>query len=103
MALTKKEFTERVTAIGSCTDDAERRTLLADLIEEGGAIYDDYTTAETARAAAVEDNEKLREANMKLFLKVGDPGKPAEEKPKEDKEPPKLNYGDLFNEKGELK
>ena len=68
--------------------------------EDGIGIYDDYANAETARAAAVADNENLREANMKLFLRVGDhkePETPAKETP------PKLKYQDLFNEKGELK
>lgn len=99
MALTKKEFQERITAIGICEDETERRTLLASLSEDGSAIYDYYDTAETARASAVADNEKLREANMKLFLQVGDHKEPEPPTP----QTPKLDYKDLFNEKGELK
>lgn len=101
MALTKQEFLDRLQAIGTCTDDVERRTLLANLSEDGGGIYDDYDTAETARAAAVADNEKLREANMKLFLRVGDHKEPAT--PAKAEPAPEMKYEDLFNEKGELK
>lgn len=100
--LTKAEFQARITAIGTCEDDAERRELLAKLSEDGIGIYDDFATAEAARATAEANNEKLREANMKLFLRVGDPNKepegPAKEKPE-----PELKYENLFNEKGELK
>lgn len=98
--LTKKEFQERITAIGTCEDETTRRELLASLSEDGATIYDEYDTAETARATAVADNEKLREANMKLFLRVGDhkePEIPAKETT------PELKYENLFNEKGELK
>lgn len=98
--LTKEEFQARITEIGTCEDEAERRELLAKLSEDGSGIYDDYTTAETARATAAADNEKLREANMKLFLRVGDhkePETPAKETT------PDLKYENLFNEKGELK
>lgn len=98
--LTKEEFQARITAIGTCENEADRRELLAKLSEDGSGIYDDYATVETARAAAVADNEKLREANMKLFLRVGDhkePETPAKETT------PDLKYENLFNEKGELK
>lgn len=99
--LTKEEFQARITAIGTCENEADRRELLAKLSEDGSGIYDEYQTAETARAAAVADNEKLREANMKLFLRVGDHKEP--ETPAKEKPTPDLKYEDLFNEKGELK
>lgn len=100
MALTKEEFQQRIQAIGSCEDDVERRTLLADLSEDGSAIFDDYAAMETERNAARDDNEKLRAANMKLFLKVGDPEKGAGS----GGEPPKkMKFEDLFDEKGGIK
>ena len=98
--LTKEEFQALITAIGTCENETDRRELLAKLSEDGSGIYDDYATTETARAAAVADNEKLREANMRLFLRVGDhkePETPAKETT------PDLKYENLFNEKGELK
>ena len=99
--LTKQQFQERITAIGTCEDEAQRREMLASLSEDGGTIFDDYDTAEAARAAAVEDNEKLRAANMKLFLRVGDHKEP--DTPAKPETKPTLEYKDLFNEKGELK
>ena len=98
--LTKQEFQDRITAIGTCEDENERRVLLASLSEDGSTIYDDYDTAETARAAAAADIEKLRENNMKLFLQIGDHEKPA---PPPTEEKPKMEYKDLFDEKGRLK
>ena len=98
--MTKQQFLDKITEIGTCEDEATRRELLATLSEDGGAIYDAFDTAEAARATAVADNEKLREANMKLFLRVGDHKEP-EPAPKENT--PELKYEDLFNEKGELK
>lgn len=98
--LTKQEFQDRITAIGTCNDESERRLLLASLSEDGSGIYDEYETANTARQTAESRIERLQEANMQLFLRVGDhkvPATPAKE------DPPKLNYKDLFNEKGELK
>lgn len=100
--LTKQEFLDRIQAIGTCEDETERRTLLADLSEDGAAIYDEFDTAETARKTAEEDNEKLRAANMKLFLRVGDhqePDKPAGTEPPREKR----KFEDLFNTKGDIK
>lgn len=100
--LTKQEFLDRLQAIGTCEDEVERRNLLSDLSEDGATIYDEFDTADAARKTAEEDNEKLRAANMKLFLRVGDhqePEKPAgTEPPKE-----KRKFEDLFNEKGDIK
>ena len=100
--LTKQEFLDRIQAIGACEDDVERRTLLADLSADGAGIYDEFDTAETARKTAEADNEKLRAANMKLFLRVGDHKEP--EQPA-DPEPPKekRKFENLFNAKGDIK
>ena len=98
--LTAEEFQQRAQAIGTCEDDTERRTLLAALITDGNETFTHFATVETERDTARSDNEQLREANMKLFLQVGD----HKEKAPEDKEQtPDLKYEDLFNEKGELK
>lgn len=96
--LTAEEFQQRAQAIGTCEDETERRTLLAALITDGNETFTHFATVETERDTARNDNEKLREANMALFLKVGDPSKKPEEE-----QSPDLKYEDLFNEKGELK
>lgn len=102
MAITKQEFLDRIQAIGTCEDEVERRTLLSDLSEDGAAIFDDYDAAETARKSAVEDNEKLRAANMKLFLRVGDKQEP-DPVPGNEPQKEKRKFESLFNEKGDIK
>lgn len=97
----KQEFTDRLQAIGSEADETKRRELIAALIDDGGADYDSFTTASEECDRLRGDNETLREANMKLFLRVGThkdpdpkPGDPPKEKPK---------FEDLFDEKGGIK
>ena len=97
----KSEFTERLQAIGAEADETQRRELIAALIDDGGADYDSFATATAERDQLRSDNETLREANMKLFLRVGThkdpdpkPGDPPKDKPK---------FEDLFNEKGGIK
>ena len=99
--MTKQEYTERLQAIGAEADETQRRELIAALIEDGGADYDSFTTASEERDQLRSDNETLREANMKLFLRVGThkdpdqkPGDPPAAKPK---------FEDLFDEKGGIK
>lgn len=99
--MTKQEYTERLQAIGSEADETQRRELIAALIEDGGTDYDSFETTTAERDQLRSDNETLREANMKLFLRVGThkdpdpkPGDPPKEKPK---------FEDLFNEKGGIK
>lgn len=97
----KAQFTERLQAIGTEADEAQRRELIAQLITDGGADYDDHAAAVAARDQALDDNEQLRAANMKLFLRVGEKKEPGKEKP--ENPTANLKYEDLFNEKGELK
>lgn len=75
-------------------------------------LTDDYsaTLAELANANQRAEeltiaNESLRNANMELFLKIGktDPTPKGEEDENEDEDEEKLNFDDLFNDKGELK
>jgi hypothetical protein len=103
----KQEFIEALTNIGTCEDDVERRTLLADLQEKAGADYDTLQTLTNSNNQLTKDNENLRSANMKLFTRLGkgesddiaDPnGTGIKDKPET-----KLKFEDLFNEKGEIK
>lgn len=97
----KAQFTERLQAIGTEEDEAQRRELIAQLIEEGGADYDDHAAAVAARDQALTDNEELRAANMRLFKRIGVHDEP-EDNP--DPQPPaKRSFKDLFNEKGGIK
>lgn len=97
----KAEFTERLQAIGTEENEAQRRELIAQLITDGGADYDDHAAAIAARDQAQADNEELRSANMKLFKRIGvneDPEIDPDPKPKE-----KRKFEDLFDEKGGIK
>ena len=98
--MTRDEVLQQIQQIGTCENEAERRDLLAALQDGITADYDAHATVVAERDRLTGDNEQLRAANMRLFLRIGDhkeerkdPGKPAE----------KLEYKNLFNEKGELK
>ena len=99
--MNKAEFTERCQAIGTCEDETQRRELIAQLIEEGGNDYDDHAAAVAARDQAQADNESLREANMKLFKRIGDHKDPGDNNDPDTKE--KRKFNNLFDEKGGLK
>lgn len=99
--MNKAEFTERCQAIGTCEDEAQRRELIAQLITDGGNDYDDHAAAVTARDQAQADNEALRAANMKLFMRVGEQKEP--DVNPNPQPPEKRTYNNLFDEKGRLK
>ena len=93
--------------IGTIDDEVERRTKLSNLTDEVTSLYDNRVTLEGEKTKFEEDNEKLRKANMELFLKVGST-KSEEEIQKdttgidtEEKKPRK--FEDLFDDKGNLK
>ena len=100
--MTKDEFITKLTTIGTSQDEAERRTLITELTDDAVSIFDANETLTQANSKYAEDNKKLQEHNMRLFLKVSDQSKPTpqveEPKPTEN-----LKYENLFNDKGELK
>lgn len=101
-----KQFTDTINSV---------KELLKDLDVDGSistkltTIIDDYTSMSTQNESLTQENEtyksnneKLRETNMQLFLRVGEKKKPdPEDKPKPEEK--KLEYADLFDEKGLLK
>lgn len=97
----KATFTERLQAIGTEEDEAQRRELIAQLIEDGGNDYDEHAAAVTARDQALQQVEHLQQRNKELFLRIPAKSEPNPTPGDEPKEP--LKYSDLFNEKGELK
>lgn len=103
----KDDFLSRITEIGSCEDDVQRRELLSQLSEEAGKDYDNLATLEATNRTLSDDNEKLRSANMKLFLRVGESKDPAEKVKDEtgikEGDKTKRSFDNLFNEKGVLK
>lgn len=103
----KEKFLEVIKEIGTCEDEVERRTKLTELSEGVVNIFDSNSDLESKNIKYQEEMEKLREANMQLFLRVG--SNKTEEEVKEDKtgikeevkEPRK--FSELFDEKGNLK
>lgn len=103
----KEEFLNKIKEIGTCEDEAERRTMLAELNDKVGAVFDENANLTETNKSVIDDNEKLRSANQKLFLMVG--ADKSDQQRVEDqtglkeetKEPRK--FENLFNEKGELK
>ncbi len=103
----KNEFLEMIKQIGTIEDEVERRTKLTELTEGVSNIFDSNVELMEKNKSFEEDNEKLRNANMQLFLKVG-ANKTEKEiqedqvgKVEEEKEPRK--FDDLFDDKGNLK
>ncbi|MBR0369959.1 MAG: hypothetical protein IJH63_04460 [Methanobrevibacter sp.] len=103
----KEKFNEIIKAIGTCEDEAERRTMLAELSEATSKVFDENASLTETNKSVIDDNEKLRSANQKLFLMVGadktDQQRVEDQTglKEETKEPRK--FENLFNEKGELK
>lgn len=103
----KEDFLNRITEIGSCDDEVQRRELLSQLSEEASKDYDNIATLTETNQSLTDANEKLRDANMKLFLRVGETKDPAskvkDETGIDDKTKTKRSFDNLFNEKGVLK
>lgn len=103
----KKDFLDRIVEIGKCEDDVQRRDLLSKLSEEASKDYDNLKTLTESNETLTKDNETLRDANMKLFLRVGAEKEPDVRKKDEtgvnDKGKEKRKFEDLFNEKGAIK
>jgi FtsZ-binding cell division protein ZapB len=100
MKLKPEEFKAKTEEIlANLTDQAKVSTLLTELTEHNDDAVTEVTTATQTAEKLTADNEKLRSANMNLFLKIGDQ-KPAEQPKPQDKTP---SYEDLFDENGNLK
>lgn len=91
---------QRIQSIGTCEDDAERRTLLANFQTDLETDYDSLDKAQTDNTTYQAEIKKLQENNMKLFLQIGNHEKPNVD---QDKSKEKRKFEDLFNEKGVLK
>lgn len=97
----KVTFLDKIKQIGSCEDETQRRELLAQLQEDGEKDYDELSTLKQTNESLSYDNESLRSANMKLFLRIGDHRQADQTDETEDK--PKREFKNLFDEKGALK
>lgn len=100
--MSREEFEQLITEIGTCEDTAQIRAMLGDLKEKMNAQYDSFDSVSQERDSLKTENEDIRKANMKLFLQVGNKEKP-EPKDPEPKGDGELKYEDLFDDKGGLK
>ena len=103
----KTEFLGKITEIGTCEDDVQRRSMLDELRDSVSEVYDNNDTLTKANQEYETANEKLRKANMEMFLKIGEQKSPEQVikdttgvDPDKNK---KRSFDDLFDEKGYLK
>lgn len=102
----KTEVLAKIQEIGTCTDDVQRRNLLADLQAETEKDYDERDSLLTEKTTLTNENENLRKANLKLFLRLGKENEEVKENnntKEENNGNVKRTFESLFNEKGELK
>lgn len=101
----KDEFLAKIQEIGTCEDDAQRRTLLAELSNDAGADYDSFVAANQTADKLQKDNKELQAANLRLFKMIGndDGAQDQETAAPKPKEKEALSFEDLFDDKGNLK
>lgn len=103
----KEEFLAKIKEIGTLEDIETVRASLTELSDNVSMVFDSNDELSNKNKQFEEDNETLRKANMKLFLRLGDDKSPEEIKKDQvgevDKVKEPRKYEDLFNEKGELK
>ena len=102
----KDELLQKLVEVGTCEDDVERRTMLTEISDSVGKVFDEYETASSTITTLNEtinknndDMEKLRKANLDLFLRVGDPKKTEQSVTNTstgNEEEPKRKFEDLF-------
>ena len=98
----KQTFLDKLKAIGTSEDETERRTMLL------SRVYDENSTLTESNKSYLEDMEKLRSANMQLFLRVGENKTPDEINKdktgvKDEPTPEPRKFESLFDDKGGLK
>lgn len=94
---------QRLLGMVAPEHQADASTLLTEISEDYDQTLSSLDSATTNVATLTANNEKLREVNTNLFLKVGTPAKQQTTEPTPEADIPSLNYNDLFNERGELK
>jgi len=101
MKLKPEEFKAKTAEIlQNLSDQAKVSTLLAELTEHNDDAVGEVTTSKTTAEKLTSDNEKLRQANMSLFLKVGEQKTDPQQTKQEDTTP---KFENLFDDQGNLK
>lgn len=100
----KEEHTAKIMEIKEKThdmDDGAISNLLADLTEDYGVLLSRIDEMNLQNEKLKNDNNNLRDTNMRLFLRVGKTPEPEESSKTEEQQ--KRTYANLFNDKGDLK
>ena len=100
--MNQEELLNRLTEIGTCEDDAKRRTSITEISDEIRAIFGSNAELTTKNEELTANIKKVQEHNMQLYLKVQGQSAKSNDVGQEEKKP-ELKYENLFNEKGELK
>ena len=106
--MNREELLNSITQIGTCEDEIERRRLLTEVSDEVSKVYENVdnlnNTIESLNQTITknnEDNERIRQENMRLFLKVEEQ-KTTKQVEQENLGTPKpiekLSFDDLFKE-----
>ena len=104
----KDTFLSKIQEIGTCEDEVQRRTMLAELSTEATNLYETNETLTSTNDNLTKDMESLRQANLDLFKMIPNTKTESEQlKDQTGLEPVKeekiLRFEDLFDEKGEIK
>lgn len=101
-----KEIVNKMLGFVTAEHQADASALLTNLSEDYEKVLTESETLSSRNETLIANNEKLREVNADLFLKVGTTKKETENNANQGGEPDEetpLDYNELFNEKGELK
>ena len=99
----KQEVLDLIQQIGTIEDDVERRGKLAELSDEVSKGYESIETLTAENQTLTQDNERIRQQNMDLFLRVGEPKKKEGRGSEGSEDREKRKFEDLFDEKGGIK
>lgn len=101
-----KNIVNQLLGMVGADNQASASDLLTQLTDDYNTTLDSLDTANTNVTQLTENNERLRDVNAKLFLKVGEvpKGNPNKttEKGNDGGDDKKLTFEALFNEKGDL-
>lgn len=99
--MNRQEMLDRIAEIGTREDLAELRADLAELSGQLAAVFDENENLTQQNQSYAADNETLRNANMRLFLQVGEQRKPDDPTPEPPK-PQRMSFDALFDDKGNI-
>lgn len=99
-----KEYTKQI--IDNLSDISKVTEILDEISTENDLSETEFESVSAKHDQLAEDNEKLREVNMKFFLKLGEKADVSTSKKQEEDDEGNagddLSFDNLFDEKGEL-